>query len=84
MVTTYFFVRALATHPAWCANPWVDWETRLPPPSEDIVLLGTGLTTVDAIIRETSVARITERGATRLDDQTAEASMELRKKEGYF
>ena len=27
---------------------------------------------------------ITERGATRLDDQTNEASMELRKKEGYF
>jgi sulfate adenylyltransferase subunit 2 len=27
---------------------------------------------------------ITERGATRMDDQTAEASMELRKREGYF
>jgi sulfate adenylyltransferase subunit 2 len=27
---------------------------------------------------------ITERGATRLDDQTSDASMELRKKEGYF
>ena len=27
---------------------------------------------------------ITERGATRLDDQTHDASMELRKKEGYF
>ena len=25
-----------------------------------------------------------ERGATRLDDQTSEASMEQRKKEGYF
>ena len=31
-----------------------------------------------------SVTRITERGATRMDDQTSEASMELRKKEGYF
>ena len=29
-------------------------------------------------------ARITERGATRMDDQTSDASMELRKKEGYF
>ena len=28
--------------------------------------------------------RITERGATRMDDQTSEASMDLRKKEGYF
>jgi len=36
------------------------------------------------IIAETSVTRITERGATRMDDQTSDASMELRKKEGYF
>jgi sulfate adenylyltransferase subunit 2 len=41
-------------------------------------------TTIEAIIAETAAATITERGATRLDDQTAEASMELRKKEGYF
>ena len=41
-------------------------------------------TTIEAIIAETAAASITERGATRLDDQTAEASMELRKKEGYF
>ena len=36
------------------------------------------------IIAETAVAAITERGATRMDDQTSEASMERRKKEGYF
>jgi len=36
------------------------------------------------IIAETALTRITERGATRMDDQTSEASMELRKKEGYF
>src|SRR5258706_1609858 len=41
-------------------------------------------TTVAAIIDETAVTRITERGATRIDDQTSDASMELRKKEGYF
>ena len=40
--------------------------------------------TVDEIVAETAVTRITERGATRMDDQTSEASMELRKKEGYF
>ena len=39
---------------------------------------------VDAIIAETAITTITERGATRLDDQTSDASMELRKKEGYF
>lgn len=37
-----------------------------------------------AIIAETAVTEITERGATRMDDQTSEASMERRKKEGYF
>ncbi|MEO5573614.1 MAG: sulfate adenylyltransferase subunit CysD [Gammaproteobacteria bacterium] len=41
-------------------------------------------TNADEISIETAIARITERGATRLDDQTSEASMELRKKEGYF
>jgi sulfate adenylyltransferase subunit 2 len=40
--------------------------------------------TLDAIVRETATTTITERGATRLDDQTSEASMEQRKKEGYF
>ena len=40
--------------------------------------------TLDAIIAETAATTITERGATRLDDQTHEASMELRKREGYF
>jgi len=36
------------------------------------------------IIEETMAARLTERGATRMDDQTSEVSMERRKKEGYF
>lgn len=40
--------------------------------------------TVEQVIAETAATRITERGATRMDDQTSEASMELRKKEGYF
>lgn len=40
----------VAAHPAWCANPWVNWESRLPAPGGEIVLLGTGLTTVDAIL----------------------------------
>ncbi len=40
--------------------------------------------TIDAIIVETAATTITERGATRLDDQTHDASMELRKKAGYF
>jgi sulfate adenylyltransferase subunit 2 len=40
--------------------------------------------TLDAIVEETQATRISERGATRLDDQTNDAAMELRKKEGYF
>ena len=39
---------------------------------------------VEKIIAETATTTITERGATRLDDQASEASMEQRKKEGYF
>jgi sulfate adenylyltransferase subunit 2 len=40
--------------------------------------------TVEQIIAETIDATLTERGATRMDDQTSEASMERRKREGYF
>ena len=39
---------------------------------------------VEEIIDEISVARLTERGATRGDDRFSEAAMEDRKKEGYF
>ena len=40
--------------------------------------------TLDDIVRETAATRITERGATRLDDQANDAAMELRKRQGYF
>lgn len=40
--------------------------------------------TIDEIVAETSVATITERGATRADDKLSEAAMEDRKREGYF
>ena len=40
--------------------------------------------TPEEIIVETAATRVSERGATRMDDQTSEASMERRKKEGYF
>lgn len=39
--------------------------------------------TIEDIIREVAAARASERGA-RMDDKTAEAAMEDRKKEGYF
>jgi sulfate adenylyltransferase subunit 2 len=39
---------------------------------------------VQDIIDEVSISRITERGASRADDRTAEAAMEDRKREGYF
>jgi sulfate adenylyltransferase subunit 2 len=40
--------------------------------------------TIEKIIEEIAVARVTERGATRGDDRFSEAAMEDRKKEGYF
>ena len=36
------------------------------------------------IVAETLHVTVSERGATRMDDRTSEASMERRKKEGYF
>ncbi len=40
--------------------------------------------TLDDVIAEVAAARVTERGATRADDRFTEASMEDRKREGYF
>jgi sulfate adenylyltransferase subunit 2 len=40
--------------------------------------------TIARIIEETAISTLSERGATRLDDQASEAAMEQRKKEGYF
>ena len=40
--------------------------------------------TIEEIIEEVAATRITERGASRADDRTAEAAMEDRKREGYF
>ena len=40
--------------------------------------------TLDRIVAETAVTTVTERGATRMDDRTSDASMEMRKREGYF
>jgi sulfate adenylyltransferase subunit 2 len=53
----------------------------------DITLTGcveSHADTIEKIIEEVAVARITERGATRGDDRFSEAAMEDRKKEGYF
>jgi len=53
----------------------------------DITLTGcveSDADTLEKIIDEIAVARVTERGATRGDDRFSEAAMEDRKKEGYF
>ena len=53
----------------------------------DITLTGcveSAASTVEEIIEEIAIARVTERGATRGDDKFSEAAMEDRKKEGYF
>jgi sulfate adenylyltransferase subunit 2 len=41
-------------------------------------------TTVESVIAEIAVTRITERGQTRADDRASESAMEDRKREGYF
>ena len=40
--------------------------------------------TAAEIVAETLTVTVSERGATRMDDRTSDASMERRKKEGYF
>ncbi|MDR3404287.1 MAG: FAD/NAD(P)-binding protein [Chthoniobacter sp.] len=40
----------LSGHPAWIGNPWRAWDQKLPAHGGSIVLLGAGLTTVDAIL----------------------------------
>jgi len=44
----------------------------------------SGARTVDEVIAEVAVARVSERGATRADDRFSESAMEDRKREGYF
>jgi sulfate adenylyltransferase subunit 2 len=39
---------------------------------------------IEDVVAETSIARVTERGATRADDKISEAGMEDRKRQGYF
>jgi len=46
--------------------------------------VASSASSVEEILEETKNATLTERGATRMDDQTSESSMERRKKEGYF
>jgi len=40
----------LRDHPAWIGNPWLSWENRLPASGGTVLLLGAGLTTLDAVI----------------------------------
>jgi sulfate adenylyltransferase subunit 2 len=53
----------------------------------DLTLTGcveSTASTIQEVIEEVAVARVTERGATRGDDRFSEAAMEDRKREGYF
>ena len=44
----------------------------------------SGAASATEIVAETLTVTVSERGATRMDDRTSDASMERRKKEGYF
>jgi uncharacterized NAD(P)/FAD-binding protein YdhS len=37
-------------HAGYIRNPWLDWDSRLPDRSENIILIGTGLTTLDVFL----------------------------------
>ena len=80
-LTTFFAVRLVASwiywnDPAhrdaeiapWMTPRYVAHSWRLPP----------------EIVAETLTVTVSERGATRLDDQASDTAMERRKKEGYF
>jgi uncharacterized NAD(P)/FAD-binding protein YdhS len=41
-------------HPRYFENPWTDWENRLPDRDQPVVLLGTGLTMIDALLTLTA------------------------------
>lgn len=41
---------ALNDHPGWISNPWLPWHDSLPQSGGTVILLGTGLTTIDAVI----------------------------------
>jgi len=46
--------------------------------------VASAATSAEDVVAETLSVTISERGATRMDDRTSDASMERRKKEGYF
>ena len=63
----------------------ISHECRIPYPEEaeqdgDVPPQGR----VEEVLVEVAAARITERGATRADDNFSDSAMEDRKREGYF
>ena len=40
----------LCDHPGWIGDPWQPWDDRLPAVGGTVLLLGAGLTTVDALL----------------------------------
>lgn len=42
-------------HPKYFQNPWVDWESTLTDKSENVILIGTGLTAIDVLISLTDL-----------------------------
>lgn len=48
-------VEGLADDPRWCGNPWGAWYEGLPADGGHVILLGTGLTMVDAVLALTAL-----------------------------
>ncbi|GAB4979034.1 hypothetical protein MAHJHV59_50160 [Mycobacterium avium subsp. hominissuis] len=71
-----------STQPVQVTSPTVRFRTV-----GDVTCTGcveSQAATVDEVIVETAVSRLTERGATRADDRISEAGMQDRKRQGYF
>ncbi|WP_278471670.1 FAD/NAD(P)-binding protein [Gimesia maris] len=38
------------SHPGYCAEPWGNWMEHIPAPSENIIVMGTGLSMIDVFL----------------------------------
>ncbi|WP_417384623.1 FAD/NAD(P)-binding protein [Gimesia sp.] len=38
------------SHPGYCAEPWGNWMEHIPDPSENIIVMGTGLSMIDVFL----------------------------------
>ena len=84
LVAAYSFTRRVLIMAAVVLGSTLYSTTQLVASGMLPQMQGSMAATADEIVIETLAADVSERGATRMDDKTSEASMEKRKKDGYF